>query len=104
VTYGASEVFAGEATIDDKAVGLPVELVIARAMNLHAQYWTTPRVLRTNVRAGRRYGDLAWRLRVAPGEQQVLRYTVSASEARDESQSCPHPRTSRAGALVPVRN
>jgi hypothetical protein len=35
--YGSTEVFAGEAQIEDKAVGLPVELTIGRALNLTLQ-------------------------------------------------------------------
>jgi hypothetical protein len=119
--YDGGEVFAGEADLDDKPVGLPVELAIARALNLSAffdpeeserdssddgdritvtathrfynrkevpvsievrqgasGYWTRPEVLRSNLRAGRKYGDLAWRIQLAPGAEQLLRYTIRA--------------------------
>ena len=121
--YDGGEVFAGEADLDDKPVGLPVELAIARALNVSAhfdpeeserdscddgerltvtatqrfyngkevpvsievrqgasRYWTRPEVLRSNLRAGRKYGDLAWRIQLAPGAEQLLRYTIRARQ------------------------
>lgn len=38
--YGGSEVFAGEATMADKPVGLPIELTIARALNVTIEVTT----------------------------------------------------------------
>ena len=35
--YGGRDVFAGEAEVGDRPVGLPVELVIGRAQNVHAR-------------------------------------------------------------------
>ncbi len=35
--YGGREVFAGEAEIGDRPVGLPIELTIGRAQNVHAR-------------------------------------------------------------------
>jgi hypothetical protein len=120
--FGATDVFAGEADIEDKPVGLPVELALARAMNVSlefeqeaqdredtddddrmtitnsyrffngksvpisvevrhglSRYWTRPEVLESNLRAGRKFGDLAWRFRVPPGADQLLRYKLRAT-------------------------
>ncbi len=129
--YSGSDVFAGEAEIKDKPVGLPVEIAIARAMNLSSEYtlderdrgpdsedesdeddpvWnvtvlashrfvnnkgaavsvevrhagqyglSTPRVVESNVRAGRKYGELTWRFEVPAGSERLLRYQLRAAE------------------------
>jgi hypothetical protein len=114
--YGGREVLAGEAELTDRPVGLPVELVIGRALNVlletTTEYGTRggdrivvatehrivnnkPVPIDLEIRHGvedyytdvelesstrpmrRRYGDLAWRFAVAPGED-VLRYELSA--------------------------
>ncbi|HEU4624374.1 MAG TPA: hypothetical protein VFS52_06400 [Steroidobacteraceae bacterium] len=118
--YGGTAVFAGEADIPDKAVGLPVELALARALNVGLEfeqehdkdetedsdvftvtnayhfwndkdvpilievrhrvdsYWGRPRVIRSNISAGRKYGDFAWRFTLEPGRDRLLRYTLQA--------------------------
>ena len=121
-SYGGREVLAGEAEVGDRPVGLPVELVIGRALNVMLEITTDwdygesrrneDRVLVTTehrivnnktvpieleIRHGveadytdvdveqssrpmrRKYGDLAWRFTVPPGEEQ-LRYELSALE------------------------
>jgi hypothetical protein len=122
--YGGREVFAGEATIEDRPVGVPVELEIGRALNVMLEVTTgfgrsgTQNRPRTTVaadyrivnnksvpidieirhsaesryrdlqveessrQAGRKYGDLAWRFTVRPGEG-ALRYRLSALELDD---------------------
>jgi hypothetical protein len=133
--YGDGQVFAGEAELDDKPVGLPVELAFARALNVTAEVafgeleeeeeqeeelsdeseaadsdehrvsvavacrfvndkevpitlevrhtvdsdWGNLRVVRSNLRAGRKYGDITWRFRVQPGAEQRLRYILQAT-------------------------
>jgi hypothetical protein len=114
-SYGGREVFAGEAEIADRPVGLPVELVLGRALNVmleittqpsrngqrivaatehrvvnnksvpidleirHAVegYYTDVELERSSRPMRRRYGDLAWRFSVPPGEEQ-LTYRLSA--------------------------
>ena len=119
-SYGGRDVFAGEADMGDRPVGLPVELEIGRALNVMVEVTTdydytgrnSDRIVATTehrivnnkevpieleIRQGaefdltdvkiektsrpmrRKYGDLAWRFAVPPGEQ-VLRYEVSARE------------------------
>lgn len=133
---GEGVVFAGEAHMTDKPVGLPVELVFARAMDLDVEYtmeelepdeaeeeasrdsdaydpdrirlravhrfinnksmpvtievrhaggygWTTPEVIRSNVRAGRRSGEAMFRLRVPAREERSLRYELQAESVYD---------------------
>jgi hypothetical protein len=116
--YGGREVLAGEAELADRPVGLPVELVIGRALNVLLEtttewdrggrnddrvvvttehrivnnksvpieleirhgveyYYTDVEVERSSRPMRRRYGDLAWRFAVAPGEE-LLRYELSA--------------------------
>jgi hypothetical protein len=114
--YGGREMFAGEAEIADRPVGLPVELVLGRALNVmlevttempsrsgtrvaattehrivnnksvpidleirHAveSYYTDVELDSTSRPMRRKYGDLAWRFVVPPGEEE-LRYRVSA--------------------------
>ena len=109
---------AGEAALGDRPVGLPVELVIGRALNVllettteyggrggdrvvvttehrivnnkavpidleirHAleDYYTDVEVESSSRPMRRRYGDLAWRFAVPPGEE-LLRYELSARE------------------------
>ena len=110
--------FAGEAEIGDRPVGLPVELTIGRAQNVMLEVTDDPsrdggRVVVTTehrivnnksvpidleIRHGveeyysdvevdstsrpmrRKYGDLAWRFVVPPGEEQLNR--LSALEPR----------------------
>ncbi|HUQ51668.1 MAG TPA: hypothetical protein VM692_05570 [Gammaproteobacteria bacterium] len=114
-TFDGREVFAGEAEIADRPVGLPVELVLGRALNVmlevttspsrngarvaattehvivnnksvpidleirHAveSYYTDVELESTSRPMRRKYGDLAWRFDVPPGEE-VLRYRLSA--------------------------
>jgi hypothetical protein len=121
--YAGSDVFAGEAEIQDKPVGLPVEIAIARAMNLSSEYtlekreddnydsvrhvtvlvshrfvnnkdaavsvevrhagardFSTPKVVETNLRAGRKYGELTWRFQVPAGRERLLSYQLRATE------------------------
>lgn len=118
-----SEVFAGEAAIEDTPVGLPNELAIARAMNLTSEYtleadgdsragglrhvtikvlhqftnnkeapvrievrhagtdgYSSPVVVKSSMRAGKKYGDLAWRFAIPPGSRESLSYELSATE------------------------
>lgn len=113
-SYGGREVFAGEAEIADRPVGLPVELVLGRALNVmlevtsdrsrsgervvaatehrivnnksvaidleirHAVegYYTDVTLDDTSRPMRRKYGDLAWRFSVPPGEEQ-LSYRLS---------------------------
>jgi hypothetical protein len=120
--YGGRDVFAGEAEVGDRPVGLPVELVLGRALNVMLEVttdWAYGERRRTedrivvmtehrivnnksvpidleirhgvdaellNVRVDdtsrpmrRKYGDLAWRFVVPPGEE-LLRYQLSALE------------------------
>ena len=118
--FGGRDVLAGEAEIGDRPVGLPVELVIGRALNVLLEtttawrsgggggsrivaatehrivnnkavpieleirhgvenYYTDVEVERTSHAMRRKYGDLAWRFSVRPGEA-VLRYELSALE------------------------
>jgi hypothetical protein len=120
-SYAGRDVFAGEADMGDRPVGLPVELEIGRALNVMVEVTTdydyvgrnSDRLVATTehrivnnkevpieieIRQGaeldltdvklektsrpmrRKYGDLAWRFAVRPGEQ-VLRYEVSARES-----------------------
>lgn len=120
--YGGRELLAGEAEIGDRPVGLPVELVIGRALNVLLETttnwdyggrnddrvvvqtehrivnnkavpieleirhgvedgYTDLEVERTSHRMRRKYGDLAWRFSVQPGEA-LLRYELSALEPR----------------------
>jgi hypothetical protein len=117
-SYAGRDVLAGEAAIGDRPVGLPVELVTGRALNVLLE--TTTEVgavgrdrvvvarehrvvnnktvpIELEIRHGvedfytdveleessrpmrRRYGDLAWRFEVPPGEE-LLRYELSARE------------------------
>jgi hypothetical protein len=120
--YGGREVFAGEAQIGDRPVGLPIELTIGRAQNVmlevtmssnyadrrgsrsvavatehrvvnnkavpieleirHAveSYYSDVRVDDSTRPMRRKYGDLAWRFVVQPGEE-LLRYRLSALSA-----------------------
>jgi hypothetical protein len=119
-SYGGRDVLAGESELGDRPVGLPVELTIARALNVlleittgwdyggrnddrvevttehrivnnkavpieleirHAveDYYTDIEVESTSRPMRRRYGDLAWRFVVPPGEE-LLRYELSALE------------------------
>jgi hypothetical protein len=122
--HANSKVFAGEAEMYDKPVGLPIELTIARALNVSAEfrsdeieeendereenrasvaidyrfvnnkavaitmevrqaigsYWANPRIVKSNLRAGRKYGDFAWRFRISPGAEQRLLYTLQATQ------------------------
>ena len=117
--YGGREVFAGEAEVGDRPVGLPVELTIGRAQNVMLEvttdgttadrrtgdrvivmtehrivnnkavpidieirhgvedYYSNLKVDRTSRPMRRKYGDLAWRFVVPPGEE-LLRYRLSA--------------------------
>jgi hypothetical protein len=120
--YEGRDVFAGEAEVGDRPVGLPVELAIGRAQNVMLEVTTDwdyaatrrdeDRVVATTqhrivnnksvpidleIRHGvesyytdleldqssrpmrRKYGDLAWRFVVSPGEE-LLRYQLSALE------------------------
>ncbi len=118
--YGGRDVLAGEAELGDRPVGLPVELVIGRALNVLLEtttdwdyggsngdrvvvqtehrvvnnkavpieleirhgvesYYTDVKLERTSHAMRRKYGDLAWRFSVRPGET-VLRYEISALE------------------------
>jgi hypothetical protein len=120
--YGGRDVLAGEAEVSDRPVGLPVELVIGRALNVLLEvttewdygatrrnedrvvvttehrivnnksvpieleirhgvegYFTDVDVERSSRPMRRKYGDLAWRFEVAPGEA-LLRYELSALE------------------------
>jgi hypothetical protein len=118
--YGGRDVFAGEAEVGDRPVGLPVELTIGRAQNVMLEITTdwddaeTPRVVvmtehrivnnkavpidleirhgvenyysnlnvdRTSRPMRRKYGDLAWRFVVPPGEE-LLSYRLSARAPR----------------------
>ena len=115
---------AGEAEVGDRPVGLPVELVIGRALNVMLEittdwdygetrrnedrvvvttehrivnnkavpieleirhgvedYYTDVDVEESSRPMRRKYGDLAWRFTVPPGEEQ-LRYELSALEPR----------------------
>jgi hypothetical protein len=117
-SHGGREVFAGEAEVGDRSVGLPVELVIGRALNVMVEvttqwdyrgrnadrivvtkehrivnnkavpieleirhgveeYFTDVELERTSKPMRRRYGELAWRFEVRPGEE-LLRYEISA--------------------------
>jgi hypothetical protein len=120
--YGGRAVLAGEAEIGDRPVGLPVELVIGRALNVMLEvttdwdyaatrrdedrvvvttehrivnnkavpieleirhgvedYYTDVEVERSSRPMRRKYGDLAWRFEVPPGEVE-LSYELSALE------------------------
>lgn len=120
--YGGRAVFAGEAAVGDRPVGLPVELTIGRAQNVLFEvttdwdygatrrdedrvvvttehrivnnkgvpidveirhgvedFYTNLKVDRTTRPMRRKYGDLAWRFVVPPGEE-LLRYQLSALE------------------------
>jgi hypothetical protein len=124
--YGAGEVFAGEADVEDRPVGLPVELTIGRARDLmlearmdwsnierrgqravgvamehrivnnkgvpvdveirHAVVsqstllpYANVKVEQTSRPMRRKYGDLAWRFTVQPGEE-LLTYRLAARE------------------------
>lgn len=120
--YRGREVFAGEAEIGDRPVGLPVELTIGRAQNVLFEvttdwdygetrrnedrvvvttehrivnnkgvpidveirhgvedYYSNLKVDRSSRPMRRKYGDLAWRFVVQPGEE-LLRYQLSALE------------------------
>jgi hypothetical protein len=120
--YRGREVFAGEAEIGDRPVGLPVELTIGRAQNVLFEvttdwdygetrrnedrvvvmtehrivnnkgvpidveirhgvedYYSNLKVDRSSRPMRRKYGDLAWRFVVPPGED-LLRYQLSALE------------------------
>jgi len=122
--YGESEVFAGEAEVGDRPVGLPVELTIGRAQNVMLEmstasvegdtrqdqvevvvttehrivnnkavpidleirhgvepYYSNLKVDRTSRPMRRKYGDLAWRFVVPPGED-LLSYRLSARAPR----------------------
>ena len=117
---GGRAVFAGEAEVGDRPVGLPVELTIGRAQNVMLEvttdwdygetrrtedrvivmtehrivnnkavpidieirhgvedYYSNLKVDRTSRPMRRKYGDLAWRFVVPPGEE-LLRYRLSA--------------------------
>ena len=117
-SYAERDMLAGEAEIGDRPVGLPVELVIGRALNVLLEstteyggrgarrvvvamehrivnnkavpidfeirhgvetYYTDVEVERSSRPMRRRYGDLAWRFVVQPGED-LLRYELSALE------------------------
>ncbi len=121
-SYGGRDVLAGEAELADRPVGLPVELTIARALNVlleittswdyggrnanrvvvttehrvvnnkavpidleirHAveDHYTDIEVESASRPMRRRYGDLAWRFVVAPGEA-LLRYELSALQSQ----------------------
>jgi hypothetical protein len=120
--YGGRDVFAGEAQIADRPVGLPVELTVGRAQNVMLEvtstlergssrrgrtrvgaltehrivnnksvpidleirhgvesYYSDLELRRTSRPMRRKYGDLAWRFEVPPGEER-LRYELSALE------------------------
>jgi hypothetical protein len=120
--YGARVVFAGEAQIGDRPVGLPVELTIGRAQSVLVETttdwdyaetrrdedrvvvmtehrivnlkgvpvdleirhgvedsYTNLSVDRSSRPMRRKYGDLAWRFSVPPGEE-LLSYRLSALE------------------------
>ena len=122
--YGESDVFAGEAEVGDRPVGLPVELTIGRAQNVMLEmstasmegdtrrdqvevvvttehrvvnnkavpidleirhgvesYYSNLQVDRTSRPMRRKYGDLAWRFVVQPGEE-LLSYRLSARAPR----------------------
>jgi hypothetical protein len=122
--YAGRAVFAGEAEIEDRPVGLPVELTIGRAQNVMLEvttgwsngatrrgaervvvttehrivnnkavpieleirhgvegYYSNLKVDRSSRPMHRKYGDLAWRFVVPPGEE-LLRYQLSALEPR----------------------
>jgi hypothetical protein len=119
-SYDGRDVLAGEAQLGDRPVGLPVELVIGRALNVLLEvttewdygatrrnadrvvvttehrivnskaapidleirhgvedYYTDVEVERSSRPMRRKYGDLAWRFEVPPGEGR-LRYELSA--------------------------
>ena len=117
-SYGGRDVLAGEAELGDRPVGLPVELVIGRALNVLLEttteyggrggdrvvvatehrivnnkavpidlevrhgvesFYTDVDVESSSRPMRRRYGDLAWRFSVPPGEE-LLRYQLSARE------------------------
>jgi hypothetical protein len=121
-SHGGRDVLAGEAELADRPVGLPVELVIGRALNVLLEItmqldgggrvagrvgaatehrivnnkavpieleirhgvegWLTDVELERSSRPMRRkYGDLAWRFTVPPGEE-LLSYELSALEPR----------------------
>jgi hypothetical protein len=42
--------------------------------------YSSPVVLDSNLRAGKKSGDLAWRFVIPPGGQQSLRYRLRATE------------------------
>jgi hypothetical protein len=120
--YGGRDVFAGEAELGDRPVGLPVELTIGRAQGVLVEvttdwdygatrrdedrvvvmtehrivnnkavpidveirhgiedYYSNLKLDRTSRPMRRKYGDLAWRFVVPPGEE-LLRYQLSALE------------------------
>ena len=120
--YAGRNVFAGEAEIGDRPVGLPVELTIGRAQNVLLEvttdwergaprlagdrvvvttehrivnnknvpidveirhgveaHYSNLKVDRTSRPMRRKYGDLAWRFVVPPGEER-LQYRLSALE------------------------
>jgi hypothetical protein len=118
-SHGGRDVLAGEAELGDRPVGLPVELVIGRALNVLLEttaqlgdrggervvvatehrivnnkgvpidleirhgiegFYTDVEVERSSRPMRRRFGDLAWRFAVQPGED-VLRYELSALDA-----------------------
>ena len=122
--YGERDVFAGEAEVGDRPVGLPVELTIGRAQNVMLEmatawmegntardqrevvvttehrivnnksvpidleirhgveyYYSNLNVDRTSRPMRRKYGDLAWRFVVPPGED-LLSYQLSARTPR----------------------
>jgi hypothetical protein len=117
-SYGGRAVLAGEAPLGDRPVGLPIELVIGRALNVLLEtttelggsggdrvvaatehrivnnkavpieleirhgvedFYTDVELERSSKPMRRRYGDLAWRFSVRPGEE-LLRYEVSARD------------------------
>jgi len=119
-SFGGRDVFAGEAPLGDRPVGLPVELSIGRALNVLLEttteyedrrgdrvvvgtayrivnnkavpieleirhgiesFYTNVELESTSRPMRRKYGDLAWRFDVPPGEAQ-LRYRLSALEPR----------------------
>lgn len=120
--HGGRDVFAGQAEVGDRPVGLPVELTIGRAQNVLLEittewdyaetrrdedrvvvmtehrivnnkavpidveirhgaedYYSNLKVDRSSRPMRRKYGDLAWRFVVQPGEE-LLQYQLSALE------------------------
>lgn len=68
--YGATEVFAGEAQVEDKSVGLPVELAIGRALNIDLSVKTVNQD--RGLRSGRRSVEVDAQLNIANSKSQPI--------------------------------